>query len=57
MGDGCGTGISGLRLVGFEYSIEGWFRPRGSDDIDYLSGYTEGAHHHRRSAPASASGA
>ena len=34
---------AGWRLVGFEYSIEGWFRPRGSEDIDYLSGYTEGA--------------
>lgn len=31
---------SGWELVGFQYAIEAWFKPEGSDDITYLDGYT-----------------
>ena len=33
---------AGWRPVAVEYSLEGWFRPQGSDDIDYRSGYGPG---------------
>lgn len=31
---------AGWALAGYEYAIEGWYKPPDSDDVDYLSGYT-----------------
>lgn len=29
----------GWALAGYEYAIEGWYKPPDSDDVEYLSGY------------------
>lgn len=31
---------AGWSLAGYEYAIEGWYKPADSDDVEYLSGYT-----------------
>jgi hypothetical protein len=35
------TPESGWTPAGFEYSIEGWFKPPESEDLDYIAGYTD----------------
>lgn len=34
-----GPAPAGWTLAGFEYSLEGWHLPPGSEDLDYYSGY------------------
>ncbi len=31
---------AGRALIGFQYALEGWFKPDGEDDLTYLHGYT-----------------